>query len=439
MSPMAGGLPTGDDIIPLNANTTFAINTGAYGQPGGIYTLFAYTFEDPIGSPEPQTSYVNTGEFIFLRVYNNADPASANLYCDTTIMQTAELGQLGFLHWSTWFDGAGNWLETNPSTTTPIDWGDGVTGSVEGGVPSAPGSGQSGFPHPGGLANPENIGYYFTLTIDDNATVDVTICLDLTTLGYSPFNLAYYVNGGWIYEPATGSLSWSGDCVTFTLDPTVARGGNTKDGPSREDIGVPIVFSNEDGPLPYVLSNFSTAVFANEFVEISWATESEVGISLWNLYRQEPRSDEQTIIYTIPATNTTEPHEYIHNDTYVVNGETYYYYLESIEYDGTSEMYGPVSAIMLGEDIPDLPGQTELIGNHPNPFNPDTFIVFNVKADETAILSIYNTKGQLVMKRTFEPGFHNYSWQADSNPSGVYFYKLETESHTSVKKMLLLK
>ena len=189
--------------------------------------------------------------------------------------------------------------------------------------------------------------------------------------------------------------------------------------------------------VPVTLSDFSTAIFANEFVEISWTTQTESNMSLWNLHREYEGSN--IIIHTEAATNSTEPHVYMFQDAEVTSGETYNYYLEAISYDGASQMWGPVSAMMEGNPVIDYPTTTELIGNHPNPFNPATFINFNVKENETATLSIFNTKGQLVMNRTFDAGFHNYNWQASSNPSGVYFYKLQSDSHTSVKKMLLLK
>ena len=204
------------------------------------------------------------------------------------------------------------------------------------------------------------------------------------------------------------------------------------------DYGTEFNWQDIDGTLPYILSDF-TAVNANEFVEISWTTQSETSLSNWTLYKQDSESGELMVIYTVAATNTTQLHEYIHNDIYVEIGETYYYYLESLGYDGTTQMYGPVSTTMEGEEIPELPGQTELFGNYPNPFNPTTIINFNVKEDEQAVLTIFNTKGQSIMKKTFEPGFYDYNWNAVSYPSGVYFYKLETESLTTTKKMLLLK
>ena len=202
--------------------------------------------------------------------------------------------------------------------------------------------------------------------------------------------------------------------------------------------GDPIVIW-PDVPTPVTLSEFAAAVFQNQFVEISWITESCTGMSLWNLYKQDSDSSGQVMIHTTEAINSTEPQEYNFVDAYVEIDQTYNYYLESISQDGSLMMYGPVNATILEEEIPPILAPTELFGNHPNPFNPATFINFNVKENEIATLSIFNTKGQLVMIRIFRTGFYNYNWQADSNPSGVYLYKLQSESYTSVKKMLLLK
>ncbi len=38
-----------------------------------------------------------------------------------------------------------------------------------------------------------------------------------------------------------------------------------------------------------------------------------------------------------------------------------------------------------------------------------------------------------------EAGYYEVSWDASSQPSGVYFYKLQAGCFTSVKKMLLMK
>lgn len=57
-------------------------------------------------------------------------------------------------------------------------------------------------------------------------------------------------------------------------------------------------------------------------------------------------------------------------------------------------------------------------------------------------LIIYNSLGKLVQnvfEGKLQSGTYNYKWNAADFPSGVYFYKLETNDFTSVKKMSLVK
>ena len=122
-------------------------------------------------------------------------------------------------------------------------------------------------------------------------------------------------------------------------------------------------------------------------------------------------------------------------------GQTYWYWLESISDAGETESYGPVSLTIPneGNDIPEIPMITELHQNFPNPFNPSTLISFDIKENETGVLSIYNIKGQLIVKDKFETGRHYYTWDTRDHSSGVYLYKLQTESYMKIIKMLLVK
>ena len=114
--------------------------------------------------------------------------------------------------------------------------------------------------------------------------------------------------------------------------------------------------------------------------------------------------------------------------------------MESIDYSGETYLYGSVSLIIPEEGtIPELPQITILKGNYPNPFNPSTIIYFSVKENETAQLSIFNAKGQNLESISFEAGIYNYLWDASSYATGTYLYKLESESFSVTKKMILLK
>ncbi|MCD4817902.1 MAG: PKD domain-containing protein [Candidatus Cloacimonetes bacterium] len=82
---------------------------------------------------------------------------------------------------------------------------------------------------------------------------------------------------------------------------------------------------------------------------------------------------------------------------------------------------------------------TILISNYPNPFNPVTNIEFNIKEKETGVLKIYNVKGQIIEAKLFDSGYHTYIWKAEKHSSGIYFYQLQTESFSEVRKMILMK
>ncbi len=83
--------------------------------------------------------------------------------------------------------------------------------------------------------------------------------------------------------------------------------------------------------------------------------------------------------------------------------------------------------------------RNNLENNFPNPFNPTTMIKFNIKKDETGILSIYNIKGQLLESMNFNAGTYTYRWDAQDYSSGIYFYKLQTSTYSQVKKMIMMK
>ena len=85
--------------------------------------------------------------------------------------------------------------------------------------------------------------------------------------------------------------------------------------------------------------------------------------------------------------------------------------------------------------------------NYPNPFNPATNLSFSLKERENVKISIYNLKGQKInsiVDQEFSSGRHNIVWNGKNDEhkevsSGVYFYRIETESEIKTKKMLLLK
>ena len=89
-----------------------------------------------------------------------------------------------------------------------------------------------------------------------------------------------------------------------------------------------------------------------------------------------------------------------------------------------------------------LPTVYSLEQNYPNPFNPSTMIKFNLPETSEIELSVYNILGQKVatlVKETLSQGTYEYQFDANSLTSGIYFYKLQSDNFSEVKKMLLVK
>ncbi len=90
---------------------------------------------------------------------------------------------------------------------------------------------------------------------------------------------------------------------------------------------------------------------------------------------------------------------------------------------------------------------TELQGNYPNPFNPETTIRYSIKDNTPVTLEVYNVKGQLVKTLVNEaktPGNYSVVWKGlDNNnrsvSSGVYFFKMNAGKYSSTKKMIMMK
>jgi hypothetical protein len=99
----------------------------------------------------------------------------------------------------------------------------------------------------------------------------------------------------------------------------------------------------------------------------------------------------------------------------------------------------------------ELPREFKLYNNYPNPFNPVTKIKFDLpKSNLTlseakglnVLLKVYDVLGREVSRiidGELQPGRYEIDFNATNLPSGVYFYKLVSDSFSDVKRMILIK
>jgi photosystem II stability/assembly factor-like uncharacterized protein len=94
------------------------------------------------------------------------------------------------------------------------------------------------------------------------------------------------------------------------------------------------------------------------------------------------------------------------------------------------------------EDPSEVLTEFELHQNFPNPFNPSTTISFYLSEPGQISVNIYNLIGTHIANLIED--YHlsgNYSlvWNAENEPSGVYYFQLNVNGKLATKKMMLLK
>ncbi len=80
--------------------------------------------------------------------------------------------------------------------------------------------------------------------------------------------------------------------------------------------------------------------------------------------------------------------------------------------------------------------------NYPNPFNPATNISFSLPSKSFVSLKVFDLLGRKVATLVSEEmpaGSYSRTWNATNMSSGIYFYRLNADSFTETKKLVLLR
>jgi len=168
-----------------------------------------------------------------------------------------------------------------------------------------------------------------------------------------------------------------------------------------------------------------------EFIELSQTVISRE-LDFYNVYRNGDWIDDVTSTFYLDVGVPSGTHTY--NVTAVYAG-------------GWESSFSNDATVTLDAGNSPVPLVTELNGNYPNPFNPETAIKFAINEAGKVRIDIFNIKGQYVktlVNEHLEAANHSVIWDGkDDNgvsvSSGVYFYKMDAAKYTSTKKMILMK
>lgn len=196
-------------------------------------------------------------------------------------------------------------------------------------------------------------------------------------------------------------------------------------------------------PYPIELSSFSAQIIEAK-VKLLWTTESESENLGFNIYRTDDydgpyhRLNHQLIAGAVNSSKVQQ-YEFIDNNSSI--NRIYYYRLSDIDLNGLETMHDPIKVHV------DAPRSFRLIGNYPNPFNPETTVRFSLANHTHTTLVIYDLIGRKIntlVDAELEAGYHTIRWNGtdelgNRQSTGIYFCHMIVKGYKQTIKMYLIK
>ncbi len=173
-------------------------------------------------------------------------------------------------------------------------------------------------------------------------------------------------------------------------------------------------------PLPVKLISFEANDVNNQYIQLNWATSSEIDNWGFEVERSTDGINFQKIGYKEGNGNSSMRHNYSYDDSDCKLGIVYYYRLKQIDFDGKWE-YSNITNASLNEDF----NKNTLL--FPNPANDFTNLSFQSPVDEITQIKLYNTMGQIVFTSPIQvkKGINNLPLNLSSLSTGIYTLKIE--------------
>ncbi|NOY89283.1 MAG: T9SS type A sorting domain-containing protein [FCB group bacterium] len=238
-----------------------------------------------------------------------------------------------------------------------------------------------------------------------------------------------------VYGSGNISLLWSGTDNVKKLYLTVLNNDATV-------VLSPLMIADNNNAQP---SAPVLAVSNNNYLVAGWLDRRDIN---QRVYYQVLDDSYQFLGGNQPVSSTI-PEIMLSPTVSAFNGRAWFGWVDSRS-DGFN-IYA-TNFVYLPTDVNDdkgnlVPKGFSLNQNYPNPFNPSTEITFSLPAKSNITLAVYNMLGQKVTvlaQGMFQAGEHEVLWNGKNKngkpvSSGMYFYRLQTDSYSETKKMILLK
>lgn len=263
------------------------------------------------------------------------------------------------------------------------------------------------------------------------------------------------IRRGLIYFDLSGSIPKSanitGVTVKLTMSKTAAGATNVSlhkvtaswgEGTSNADANEGGGASATTGDATWVHRFFNTESWANQGGDFSSTASATLSIGGVGSYQFTSTPELVADVQGWVIDSTTNNGWIIIGDESVNQTAKRFDSRENASPAGRPTLVVQYSIVNSVHDNVQKPAVFSLHQNYPNPFNPATIISYSIPTAGFVSLKVYDLLGKEVaalVNEMKQAGTFSYRWDASGLPSGIYFYRLQSGSHSAVKKLVLTK
>ncbi len=252
------------------------------------------------------------------------------------------------------------------------------------------------------------------------------------------------------YSDGTGwdqlSHSWTFDSDTGTRDGFVVEAriySGTSDSIIFVDTAAITISSdvgiiyNAAGDVPVEMVSFVANSHHGQ-VELTWETATETDNLGFNIYKTAASETERRAVNNgiVPGAGTTlMPQTYSFIDGNVVAGTPYLYWLEQVDFQGTTELFGPVSVT-----TPAALTEALSLSFAPVPVNESATISLSLPAAGNATVRLFDLQGReaaKVWQGETQGGVMTIGWDRGNLVSGVYMLRVDSQFGSLSERLIL--
>jgi len=190
-------------------------------------------------------------------------------------------------------------------------------------------------------------------------------------------------------------------------------------------------FTKTSNPLPVQLLGFDAKCLNNN-VDLNWSTATETNCDYFTVERSPDAANWEMVKQISGGGNSNSVLNYSAKDINPLGGISYYH-LKQTDYNGQSEIFGPVSVNCSDESA------VINIDYYPNPFSSEVIAELNNPLSENATVNVYDMFGRKVFTKDIsqdELQLKAFTLNLADLTSGVYFIEFKSDSYSGITKIV---